>query len=93
MELVQIFEPYIIENLDYSAVAFDRVDDFPLLPPVEEASILDVLTTRQFRNILAQKWVITTDLLDQHRGMLERTNSVLRLLESVDHKSRLEDSS
>ncbi len=87
MELVQIYEPYIIENLDYLAVAIGRVDDFPLPPPVEEASILDVLTTRKFRNILVQKWVITTDLLDQHRGMLERTNNVLRLLESVDHKS------
>jgi hypothetical protein len=92
MELVQLYEPYIIENLDYLAVAIGRVDDFPLPPPVEEASILDVLTTRQFRNILVQKWVITTDLLDQHRGMLERTNNVLRLLESIDHESGMEDS-
>ncbi len=92
MELVQVFEPYIVENLDYLAVAISRVDDFPLPPPVEEASILDVLTTRKFRNILAQKWVITTDLLNQHRGMLERTNNVLQLLESVDHESGLEDS-
>ncbi len=92
MELVQIYEPYVIENLDYLAVAFSRVDDFPLPPPVEEASILDVLTTRQFRNVLVQKWTISTDLLNQHRGMLERTNNVLRLLESVDHESGLEDS-
>jgi hypothetical protein len=56
MELVQIYEPYVIENLDYLAVAFSRVDDFPLPPPVEEAIILDVLSTRQFRNVLAQKW-------------------------------------
>jgi len=83
MELVQVFEPYIVENLDYLAVAISRVDDFPLPPPVEEARILDVLATRQFRNVLAQKWVITTDLLNQHRGMLERTNKVLRLLESL----------
>ncbi len=87
MELVQVFEPYIVENLDYLAVAISRVDDFPLPPPVEEARILDLLTTRKFRNIVAQKWVITTDLLDQHRGMLERTNNVLRLLELVDHES------
>ena len=91
MELVQVFEPYIVENLDYLAVAISRVDDFPLPPPVEEARILDVLTTRQFRNILAQKWVITTDLLNQHRGMLERTNNILRLLESLDHESGMED--
>jgi len=91
MELVQVFEPYIVENLDYLAVAISRVDDFPLPPPVEEARILDVLTTRRFRNILAQKWVITTDLLNQHRGMLERTNNILRLLESLDHESGMED--
>ena len=92
MELVQLYEPYIIENLDYLAVAIGRVDDFPLPPPVEEASILDVLTTRQFRNILVQKWVITTDLLDQHRGMLERTNNVLKLLELAGNESGLKDS-
>ena len=92
MELVQVFEPYIVENLDFLAVAISRVEDFPLPPPVEEASILDVLPTRQFRNILAQKWVITTDLLNQYRGMLERTNNVLRLLESVDHESEIGDS-
>jgi hypothetical protein len=93
MELVQIYEPYVIENLDYLAVAFSRVDDFPLPPPVEEAIILDVLSTRQFRNVLAQKWTISTDLLNQHRGMLERTNNVLRLLESVEPESGPEDSS
>ena len=81
MELVQIYEPYIIENLDYAAIEPSRVDDFPLPPPVDEAIILDVLATREFRNILAQKWVISTDLLNQHREMLERTNNVLRQLD------------
>ncbi len=92
MELVQIYEPYIIENLDFSAVALGRVDDFPLPPPVEEASILDVLATRRFRNIAVQKWVIATDLLNQHRQMLERTNNVLKLLELAGNESGLKDS-
>ena len=92
MELVQIYEPYIIENLDFSAVALGRVDDFPLPPPIEEASILDVLATRQFRNIAVQKWVIATDLLNQARQMLERTNNVLKLLELAGNESRLKDS-
>lgn len=85
-ELVNIYEPYIIENLDYSAVKSNRVDDFPLPAPVEDTAILDVLGTRQFRNILTQKWVITTDLLDQHRGMLDRTNTVLELLQSTENQ-------
>ncbi len=92
MELVQIYEPYIIENLDFSAVALGRVDDFPLPPPVEEASILDVLATRQFRNIAVQKWVIATDLLNQHRQMLERTNNIIKLVELAGNESGLNDS-
>ncbi len=93
MELVQIYEPYIIENLDYAAVGYTRVDDFPLPPPIEEASILKVLATREFRNILIQKSVITTDLIDQFRGMLERTNNILRLLKSANREITLESSS
>ena len=93
MELVQIYEPYIIENLDYAAVAIIRVDDFPLPPPIEEASILKVLATREFRNILIQKSVITTDLINQYRGMLERTNNVLRLLKSANREITLDSSS
>ena len=93
MELVQIYEPYISENLDYAAVGYTRVDDFPLAPPIEEASILKVLATREFRNILVQKSVITTDLIDQFRGMLERTNNILRLLKSANRAITLESSS
>jgi hypothetical protein len=93
MELVQIYEPYIIENLDYAAVALIRVDDFPLPPPIDEASILKVLATRDFRNILVQKSVITTDLIDQFRVMLERTNNILQLLKSANREMTLEDSS
>ena len=80
MELVQTYEPYIIKNLDYAAVGISRVDDFPLPPPIDEASILKVLSTREFRNMLVQKMVITTDLLDQLRMMFERTNNILNRL-------------
>lgn len=87
MELVQTFQPYVIDNLDYTAVrptewiTYDLVNDFPLAASGEEARILDVLDTRQFRNVVVQKWVISVDLLDQFRGMLERTNEVLAMLE------------
>lgn len=81
MELVNLFEPYIIDNLEYLAVATRLIDDFPLPPPADSTGILGAIQTRTFRNILTQKWVITTDLLDQHRGMLERTNKILDLLD------------
>lgn len=87
MELVQTFQPYVIDNLDYAAVSptewitYDLVDDFPLAPSNDEARILDVLDTRQFRNVVVQKWVISTDLLDQFRAMLKLTDRVLQMLE------------
>jgi hypothetical protein len=81
MELVQTFQPYIIDNLDYAAVKLDLVDDFPLTASSDEARILEVLNTRQFRNVVVQKWVISTDLLKQFRGMLKLTDEVLQVLE------------
>jgi hypothetical protein len=87
MELVQTFQPYIIDNLDYTAISptewgtYDLVSDFPLTASNEEARILDVLDTRQFRNVVVQKWVISVDLLDQFRGMLKVTDELLLMLE------------
>jgi len=80
MELVQIYEPYMIENLDYAAVSKSTVEDFALPPPVEDSLILELIGTRKFRNILTQKLIITTDLLSQHRRMLVRTTKVLEML-------------
>lgn len=84
MELVQIYEPYAIENLDYSTVAIGHVDDFPLPPPINDAGILKQISGREFRNVLTQKWVISTDLLAQHRGMLARTEEILEILDSLE---------
>ena len=83
MELVQTFQPYIIEHLDYSAVHYSRVDEYPLPPPVNEKSILEVLNTQQFRNILTQKWMISTDLLSEYRDQLELTNGIIETLDSL----------
>ena len=30
------------------------------------------------------KWVISSELLDQRRGMLERTNTILEMLDSLE---------
>ncbi len=82
LELVQTFQPYVIENMDFQAVIYQRVEDFPLPPAVEESRLLEVLGTREFRNNLTQKWTICTDLLDQHRQMQVRTDGVIRILEA-----------
>jgi hypothetical protein len=81
MDLVQSFQPYIIENLDFAAVKKDLVDDFPLGASNDEGRILEVLATREFRNTVVLKWAICTDLLDQFRGMLERTDEVVAMLD------------
>lgn len=80
MELVQTFQPYVIENMDFQAVYHDRVDDFPIPPAVEHDRILGVLGTREFRNILTQKHTICTDLINQHRNLLFLTDVVIGML-------------
>ena len=82
MELVQTFQPYVIEHMDFQAVSFQRVEDFPLPSPVEGNRLLEVLGTREFRNVLTQKWTICTDLLSSHRDMQVRTGEVIRILKT-----------
>jgi hypothetical protein len=88
MELVQTFQPYIIRNMDFQAVFYQFIDDFPLPPAVEESRLLEVLDTREFRNILTQKWTISTDLLSQHRNIQVLTGEVIQILETEIGKSK-----
>jgi len=81
LELVHTFQPFIIEQLDYAAVLPNWTDDLRFVPAEADNLILEVLHTREFRNIVAQKWNISTDLLDQHRQMMERTEQVLQMLD------------
>ncbi len=81
LELVRTFQPYIIKNMDYQAVRYERLVDFLLPPAVEEDRILEVLGTREFRNIITQKWTISTDLLNQNRQMKDQTMAIISILE------------
>lgn len=82
LELVHTFQPYVIHSMDYQAVALARTDDYTLPPPVEEDRILDVLNSREFRNIVTQKWTIATDLLRQHRLLYLQTEEIISILEA-----------
>lgn len=75
-ELVQSFQPFIIEFLDFQAVRPLIIKEFPLPGPLEASKILEVMKTRRFRNIVALKWTILTDLLDLNRS-LERINQTI----------------
>jgi hypothetical protein len=83
MELVQTFQPYVIDNMDFQAVYYRRIEDFVPPPAVEDARILEVLNTREFRNIVTQKHTICTDLLNQHRSLQVRTDRVIEILRSI----------
>ena len=48
---------------------------------MDRDQILEVLKTQEFRNIVTQKWVIMTDLLNQFRGMRERNEEITEILE------------
>ena len=88
LQLVNTFQPYIVRNLDYLAV-FDedrkralRADIKDALPAAfEEDRVLRVLRTAEFRNVVAIKWDITTDLLDVLTTTMERAREVDRLLD------------
>jgi len=83
LELVHTFQPYIIEHLDYAAVAYGRLSDFPLPAAVEPGLLADALPTREFRNVVTQKWIIMTDLLNQFQRQLERNTDIEALISSA----------
>ena len=88
MQLVNTFQPYIVRNLDYLAV-FDqhrkralRADITDALPAAfEQDRVVRVLPTAEFRNVIAIKWDITTDLLDVLTTTMERAQEVDSLLD------------
>jgi len=68
--------------MDYIAVHLDRLDgEFPLPPAREADRILELIDTREFRNLLVQKWTITTDLLNQNRDLQTSARQLIALLD------------
>ena len=82
-ELVQSFQPYMMEFLDFQAVKPDRGEEFKLPAAVEENKILDVINTREYRNILTLKWTILTDLLDLNKEIKQTNIDVISQLKSL----------
>lgn len=80
MQLVNAFQPYIMENLDYQAVIMLRHDNYTLPEPVEKDRILLLLKDRKFRNIITLKFDILTDLLDLNQNLLINNKKLVNLL-------------
>lgn len=83
LELVESFQPYILDHMDFQAVYHRRVPDFPLPKPIEKNKILEVLNTREFRNILTLKWTILTDILAQNRSLKKINLEIVDQLTSM----------
>lgn len=79
MQLVGIFQPYIIEHLDYTAM-FLEDRNFPFSAPDRPDRILEALPTAEFRNVAAVKWDIVTDLRGQLLIALDEARAVESLL-------------
>ena len=80
LELVESFQPYIIDHMDFLAVAPQRLNEYRLPKPNENDKILEVLHDSKFRNIITLKWVIISDLLEQNRELEEININILELL-------------
>jgi hypothetical protein len=78
MQLVDIFQRYIIENLDYTTMFLEE-RAFPSSAAVGSDRILSVLPTAEFRNVAAVKWDIVTDI----RGVLLTALNEARAVESL----------
>lgn len=61
LQLVSIFQPYVIANMDY-VVTLPFDPDFTPIEPFAPELVLSELRTPQFRNVVAAKWAIVTDL-------------------------------
>ena len=87
LQLVNAFQPYVAKNLDYVAIfkldrdLAHRTDIRAALPaPFDEERIRAVLKTPEFRNVVAIKWDIATDLHDTLTWALEGARAVDALL-------------
>jgi len=80
MVLVQQVQPYIIENLDFQAVFFKRINDYELPPPKEMDRIMEVLKDRKFRSVVVTKLAILEDLLQQNLIMEKLNSDIVDLL-------------
>jgi len=82
MELVNAFQPYFMEYLDFQAVSMIRVENYTLPEPVEKDKILSVFHDRKFRNIITLKFDILTDLLELNQGLKDINENLVTLLTS-----------
>lgn len=85
MQLVNIFQPYIISHLDYTSM-FRPERGIQTSANTRSDQIISVLHTDEFRNVAAVKWDIATDIRGLLLTALEEARAVDALL--VDEMDR-----
>jgi hypothetical protein len=78
MQLVGVFQPYIIKNLDYVGMLSPAAGMTPSAA-FDPDRVLTALPTAEFRNVVAVKWDIVADL----RGILIHALGEARVVESM----------
>lgn len=79
-QYVSIFQPYIVANLDYVAMARLASGQERLPPPEHTDALVEALGTREFRNWLVVRLDWADDLQDQHGIVLEGVRRVQAVL-------------
>jgi hypothetical protein len=88
MQLVNIFQPYVIHNLDY-VMTLRKDRGVPVSEPFQTDRVLAELRRQEFRNIVAVKWDIVTDLRSLFQLALSDARAIEALItvESSSHHS------
>ena len=86
MQLVNIFQPYIVAHLDYvgmlpSSRGLEPVEAF------DPTLVLTALPTQEFRNVVAVKWDIVTDIRNVIETSLMSAREVQSLLDEEIEKA------
>ncbi len=84
MQLVQLFQPYMHDNTEVARVlvSWQEDDDFLLPEPESESGLPDVISSREFRNIVTAKYYSVSDLYGLHTALQELNDEILQLLQS-----------
>lgn len=80
LQLVNLFQPYIIANLDYTGMLSETGSIKPVAA-FDPNLVYAVLPTQEFRNVVAVKWDIVTDIRNLLNVSLENARAVRKLLD------------
>ncbi len=78
LQLVSIFQPYIVAHLDYAGMLSPTGGIEPV-EPFDPSLIVAALPTPEFRNVVSVKWDIATDI----RNLLEISLTSAREVRSL----------